>query len=147
MLFKSGREPGALFNKGIDEYDPLKDTSSLPGKDGSDEKIAALQQRIQDRVDQLKKSGEWGEDGDSFGADPLAKQSVFQTMAMQIKACKPFDSIGELFLTYFLVLGTTAFMLVYLTFLKGSLEGAMQLFIGTDFDSDVLEGVMKNIPA
>ena len=73
QFYDTGFEQGKLFNKEVDVYDPLKDTDNLPGKDGSDEKIAALQQRIQDRVDALKKSGEWDDDQDTFGSDPLAR--------------------------------------------------------------------------
>lgn len=31
----------------IEEYDPLKNTDDLPGEDGSPEKIAAIQKRIE----------------------------------------------------------------------------------------------------
>jgi hypothetical protein len=54
-----GYEPNNLFYEPIDVSDPLKDTSELPGEDGSDEKIEAIQARIQARVDVLKKTGQW----------------------------------------------------------------------------------------
>ena len=87
-----GREQGSLFDKPLDVFDPIKDTDSLPGADGSDEKIAAIQARIQERVAVLKKAGQWDDGGDVFGKDPLATQPIWQTMAMQVKICRPFDS-------------------------------------------------------
>ena len=81
-------------------------------------KIAAIQARIEDRVAELKKSGEWGDEGDVYGADPLAKQSLVTTMGMQLKACKPFETIDELALTYLLVLVTTITLSVYLVVLR-----------------------------
>ena len=129
-----GRENGALFDKPLNVYDPLKDTADLPGEDGSPEKIAAIQQRIEDRVAELKSAGEWGDDGDVFGTDPLAKQSLIATMAMQMKACKPFETLDELALTYILVLVTTVTLSVYLVFLRDSFDSAASWFINTDFD-------------
>lgn len=129
-----GRENGALFDKPLNVYDPLKDTADLPGEDGSAEKIAAIQQRIEDRVAELKVAGEWGDDGDVFGTDPLARQSLVATMAMQMKACKPFETVDELALTYVLVLVTTVMLSVYLVFLRDSFDSAASWFINTDFD-------------
>ncbi len=68
------------FDKALDEYDPLKNTDDLPGEDGSEQKINAIQKRIQDRVEQLKKQGEW--EAETYGKDPLASISIFQTMVI-----------------------------------------------------------------
>ena len=73
-----GKENGALFDKPLQPFDPLKNTEDLPGVDGSPEKIAAIQNRIQARVDELKKAGEWGDDTEAYGKDPLASQSLVQ---------------------------------------------------------------------
>lgn len=130
-----GRENGALFDKPLSVYDPLKDTGDLPGEDGSPEKIAAIQKRIEDRVAELKVAGEWGDDGDVFGTDPLAKQSLVATMAMQMKACKPFETLDELALTYVLVLFTTVLLSAYLVFLRDSFDAAASWYIAADFDA------------
>jgi hypothetical protein len=136
-----GKENGALFDKPLNIYDPLKDTSGLPGEDGSPEKIAAIQQRIEERVAALKKSGEWGDDGEVYGSDPLAKQSLVQTMTMQLKACKPFETVDELLLTYALVLVTTFTLSLYLIFLRDNFDAAADWYIKTDFDVDFLPSV------
>lgn len=133
-----GRENGALFDKPLNVYDPLKDTDDLPGEDGSQEKIAAIQQRIESRVAELKMAGEWGDDGDVFGTDPLARQSLVATMSMQLKACKPFETLDELGLTYLLVLGTSVILSIYLVVLRDSFDAAANWFINTDFDADFL---------
>jgi len=65
-----GVDPSSLFAEPLDIFDPMKDTDSLPGEDGSDEKIAAIMQRIETRVSELKESGEWTDDKE-FGEDPL----------------------------------------------------------------------------
>jgi hypothetical protein len=133
-----GRENGALFDKPLNVYDPLKDTGDLPGEDGSAEKIAAIQARIENRVAELKKAGEWGDEGDAFGTDPLAKQSLVATMSMQLKACKPFETTDELALTFILVLVTTVVLSAYLVVLRDSFDAAANWFINTDFDADFL---------
>ena len=125
----------------LNVYDPLKDTADLPGEDGSPEKIAAIQARIEDRVAELKKSGEWGDEGDVYGADPLAKQSLVTTMGMQLKACKPFETIDELALTYLLVLVTTITLSVYLVVLRDGFDTAAKWYINTDFDADFLSNL------
>ena len=63
----SGRENGSLFDKPLNVYDPLKDTADLPGEDGSPEKIAAIQAHRRPCSTELKKSGEWGDEGDVYG--------------------------------------------------------------------------------
>ena len=136
-----GYEPGSLFNKPVEVFDPLKDTSDLPGDDGSDEKILAIQQRIQDRVEALRKSGEWEDDSEEFGKDPLARQSIFQTMIMQIKACRPYESLSDLGLTYTLVLLSTFSVMAYLIFLRDILDTVITWYVKTDFDSDFLSNL------
>jgi hypothetical protein len=130
-----GKEQGSLFDKPLDVFDPMKDTDDLPGEDGSDEKIAAIQQRIQDRVEALRKSGEWG-DEEVFGKDPLARQPIWTTMAMQLKVCKPFESVDELALTYVLLLATTVVLMAYLLVLRETFDTFILWFVNTDFDSD-----------
>ena len=129
-----GNSEGRLFNSAVDTYDPMQNTEDLPGEDGSDEKIQAIQDRIQQRVDELKRSGEWGEEGDEYGVDPLRTQNILVTMTDQVKACRPFESFGELTLTYLLVLGTTILLGSYLILLREGSEGFMSWFTRNDFD-------------
>lgn len=138
-----GRDQGSLFDKPLDVFDPIKDTDSLPGKDGSDEKIAAIQARITERVAVLKKAGQWDDGGDVFGKDPLATQPIWQTMAMQVKICKPFDSADELALTYVLLLMTTVFLMGYLIVLREAFDGFIIWFTTTDFDNDFLSSLFN----
>ena len=130
-----GKEQGSLFDKPLDVYDPMKNTDDLPGTDGSDEKIAAIQARIQNRVEELKKAGEWGSE-EVFGKDPLAKQPIWITMAMQLKVCKPFESVDELALTYILLLTTTIVLMAYLLVLRETFDTFIDWFVRTDFDAD-----------
>lgn len=136
-----GYEPGSLFDKPLELFDPAKNTDDLPGEDGSPEKIAAIQSRIQARVEQLKSQGEWVE-GDEFGKDPLRSQPIFTTMAQQLQACRPFETVGELGLNYLLVLATTLSLSVYLVFLRESLDGIISWYVKTDFDSDFFSNLL-----
>jgi hypothetical protein len=138
-----GREQGSLFDRPLDIFDPLKDTDSLPGQDGSDEKIAAIQKRIVERVAALKLSGQWGDDTDVQGRDPLATQPIWSTMAQQVRICKPFESVDELALTYILLLLTTAFLMVYLIALRESFDTFIVWFVDSDFDNDFLNGLFN----
>lgn len=138
-----GREQGSLFDKPLDVFDPIKDTDSLPGKDGSDEKIAAIQARITERVAVLKKAGQWDDGGNVFGTDPLKSQPIWQTMAMQVKICKPFDSVDELALTYILLLSTTIFLMAYLIVLREAFDGFIIWFTSTDFDNEFLSNLFS----
>lgn len=135
-----GRDQGSLFDRPLDVFDPIKDTDSLPGADGSDEKIAAIQARISDRVAAMRQAGQWDDGGDAFGKDPLATQPIWQTMAMQLRICKPFDSADELALTYILLLMTTAFLMVYLIVLREAFDGFILWLTSSDSDIDFLSG-------
>jgi hypothetical protein len=130
----AGYEPGKIFKKPLEIFDPTKDTDSLPGADGSDEKISAIQRRIQNRVEELKKSGEWDNDVEGFGKDPLANQEIWKTMLMQVKACKPYESYDELALTYILVLIATFALTSYLLGIRELQDNFMDWFIKTDFN-------------
>mmetsp|Transcript_21796 Transcript_21796/g.19856 ORF Transcript_21796/g.19856 Transcript_21796/m.19856 type:complete len:221 (-) Transcript_21796:53-715(-) len=141
-----GGERGSLFKHPIDVYDPMKDTSDLPGEDGSDEKIAAIMKRIEERVQTMKQTGDWDE-GDTFGKNPLANQSLIDTMISQIKTCKPFESFDELALTYLLMLGTTVFLSTYLLTMRDLSNNFMLWFTGSDLDSEFMNTVMRNISA
>ncbi len=143
-----GYEPNNLFHQPIDVNDPLKDTNDLPGEDGSDEKISAIQQRIQSRVDALKMEGKWENEADQFGKDPLALQPIWVTMMMQIKACRPFDTWDELALTYSLVLFTTVAIGWYIVFVSESVKSGLDWYIQTDFtDPSLLSSVAASIQA
>lgn len=137
-----GNEAGGLFDTPLNVFDPTKDTDDLPGTDGSDEKIAAIQRRIKDRVEELKKAGEWELTNEEFGRNPLAKVSLLQTMLYQIQICKPFESYGELGLTYGLVLATSSVLLGYLLILKITFNSFMQWYIDTDFE--LLNSILRN---
>jgi|Transcript_31118 hypothetical protein len=138
-----GREQGSLFDRPLDIFDPLKDTDSLPGEDGSDEKIGAIQNRIVERVAALKLSGQWGDDTDVQGRDPLATQPIWSTMFQQIRICKPFESVDELALTYILLIFTTAFLMVYLILLRETFDTFIIWFTDPDFDSNFLNGLFN----
>jgi hypothetical protein len=129
-----GAEQGGLFDNPVNIFDPIKDTDSLPGEDGSDEKIAAIQKRIQERVQELKKAGEWEITNEEFGGNPLEKIPIWQTMIYQVQNCKPFESYGELALTYSLVLTTSLFIIGILLFSKITFESFITWYINTDFD-------------
>lgn len=129
-----GAENAALFDKPLEIFDPTKDTDNLPGEDGSDEKIAAIMGRIQQRVEELKSKGSWGEEVDEFGKDPLAKQPIYTTMAMQLQACKPFESVSELVLTFSLLVTTTISLSLYIIALREGFDTFITWFINTDFD-------------
>ena len=58
------------------------------------------------------------------------------TMGMQLKACKPFETIDELALTYLLVLVTTITLSVYLVVLRDGFDTTAKWYINTDFDAD-----------
>eukprot|EP01035_Chromulina_nebulosa_P017249 gene17249-22777_t len=124
----------------------MKDTSDLPGEDGSDEKIAAIMKRIEERVQTMKQTGDWDE-GDNFGKNPLANQSLIDTMISQIQTCKPFESFDELALTYLLMLGTTVFLSTYLLTMRDLSNNFMLWFTGSDLDSEFMNTVMRNISA
>lgn len=140
-----GGERGKLFDDPVEVYDPIKNTEDLPGEDGSEEKINAIMQRIDERVQALKRSGEWDSEGDNFSSNPLAYQPLWQTMIMQVKACKPFESYDELVLTYLLMLFTTVLLAGYLVLIRDSLNDFMLWFTGSDFDSEFIDSVMKNV--
>ncbi|KAJ1429041.1 hypothetical protein B484DRAFT_449559 [Ochromonadaceae sp. CCMP2298] len=140
-----GYEPNNLFYEPIDVSDPLKDTSELPGEDGSDEKIEAIQARIQARVDVLKKTGQWDAyEGLEYGKDPLASQPLLSTMVMQVKACRPFESVSDLGLTYVLVIIATLVIAGYLVVLRNTLDVGVSWYVDTDFDSDFLTKLLGN---
>jgi len=136
-----GTDNNSLFEKPLDYYDPLKNLDDVPGEDGSDEKINAIQQRIQERVAQLKQTGKWEEEQDAYGRDPLRNQAIWITMGQQLKACKPYDSIGDLGLTYILVLVTTIALGGYLISARNILDDFIPWFIKTDFDETFFQNL------
>jgi hypothetical protein len=129
-----GAENAALFDKPLEIFDPTKDTDSLPGEDGSDEKIAAIMGRIQQRVEELKIKGSWGDEVEEFGKDPLSNQPIYTTMAMQLKACKPFESVSDLSLTFLLLVATTISLSLYIIALREGSDAFITWFINTDFE-------------
>jgi len=130
-----GNEEGRVFNKPLQTFDPMDNTDDLPGEDGSDTKINAIQARIQARVEELKSAGQWEEDGDDFGMDPLRFQPLVVTMGEQVKVCKPFESISDLTLTYLLVLITTLALGSYLIALREGLDSFIGWYEASDFDA------------
>jgi hypothetical protein len=130
-----GYEPGSLFKNPIELYDPARDTSDLPGEDGSDEQLEEIERRIKERVASMKLAGEW-DDNEELGRDPLANESLLSSMIMHAKVSKPFESVGEFALTFTTVLCTTALMAVYLAVSKFALDSGLGWFLNTDFDSN-----------
>jgi hypothetical protein len=139
-----GADNNNLFEKPLDYYDPLRNLEDVPGEDGSEEKINAIQQRIQDRVAQLKQTGKWEEEQEAYGRDPLRNQAIWVTMGQQLKSCKPYDSIGDLGLTYILVLGTTLVLGGYLISARNVLDDFIPWIIKTDFDEDFFKNLFNN---
>ena len=140
-----GFERGALFAKPLSLFDPVEDTDSLPGEDGSEEKIRAIQLRIQQRVEEMKQSGEWGRDVDEFGQDPLAKMPLWEVMLQQLRACKPFESVSELALAYVLMLLTTLVLSGYLLLLRESFDSLLSWYLKTDFDNELTNEIYRAI--
>ena len=126
---------GDLFGQPVDVQTLI--TGSKVETSG-DEKIAAIQMQIADRIAVLKKEQQWSDGPDVFGKDPLATQPIWQTMAEQIKICKPFESVEELATTYFLLLATTTFLSTYLLVLRDAFDGFIVWFTKTDFDNQFL---------
>lgn len=136
-------EQGRMFSQPLKEYDPLDDIDDLPGEEGSDEKLAAIQKRIEDRVAALRKSGEWNdEEIQNYGRDPLRDIPLPNVIAMQIKAVKPFESPSDLALNYILLIITTIVIGGYVAFLRDNIESLMNWYVGTDFDSDFLSNLL-----
>lgn len=139
-----GYEPQNLFYKPIDMFDPLKDTSDLPGADGSPEKIAAIQDRIKQRVAELEAAGQWDDDPDA-GRNPLQSKPMIETMVDMLKVCQPFESLDEFVLTYILTAAMTIALSVYLLFLGDFLPPIMKAFVTADFDSEFLSNFINNL--
>lgn len=139
-----GSERGGLFDTPLRMFDPMEDMDSVPGEDGSDEKIAAIQLRIKERVEELRKNGEWGEDVEEYGKDPLATLPLWQTIAMQLRTCKPYESTSELALTYVLILATTVVLSAYLLSLRDSLDAFIVWYTTTDFDGDAVSNLFRS---
>ena len=62
-------------------------------------------------------------------------------MGQQLKACKPYDSIGDLGLTYILVLVTTIALGGYLITARNILDDFIPWFIKTDFDETFFQNL------
>ena len=126
-----------MFSTPLKIYDPLDDIDDLPGEEGSDEKIAAIQKRIDEKVAALRKSGEWNDDEiDNYGKDPLRGIALPNVMLMQLKACKPFESSSDLLLNYLLLIATTVVIGGYVVVLRDGIEVVMNWYVNTDFDTD-----------
>ena len=126
---------GDLFGQPVDVQTLI---AASKVETGGDEKIAAIQMQIADRIAVLKKEQQWSDGPDVFGKDPLATQPIWQTMAEQLKICKPFESVEELATTYFLLLATTTFLSTYLLVLRDAFDGFIVWFTKTDFDNQFL---------
>ena len=102
-----------------------------------------MKAKIQQRVEMLKKAGEWGDDtGDVFGKDPLSNQPLYKTMFSQIKSAQYFNSFDEFALTYLLVFIGGGIISLYLFVVQNGLDDLIQWFETTDFDSDFVTNLM-----
>jgi hypothetical protein len=137
-----GSDASTLFDKPIEIFDPTKESDNLPGEDGSDEKIEAIMNQIQKRVEDLKSKGTWGEEIEEYGKDPLANISVWNTMMMQLKACKPFESVGELALTFTLLILTTVSLTLYILGMREAFDNFITWYLDTDFD--FISSIIRN---
>ena len=115
--------------------------SDAPGDDGPAMAARlAIQEKIQARVSELKeeeKKEMWGDNTDiqALGRDPLRNQALVQTMGQQARKIKPFESIGDIFATYSLVLVTTVALSAYLLALRYGLDEVIKWFVKSDFDA------------
>lgn len=133
-----GYEPRGLFYKPVDLYDPLKDTSDLPGEDGSPERIAAMQERMQRRIDALKASGQWDEDRfTQMGKNPLQRVPLLEVMREQAKVTQPFESVDEFALVLSLTLVTITSLGVYLFIIKSGLREVVDWWLNSDIFFDL----------
>ena len=126
-----------LFKKPLEIYDPLKDTSDLPGEEGSDERINAMFARIEERVQKLKSTGEWNT---SQYGDPLKDIPLWRTMIYHLQAAN-LGTIDELILTFILVLVALVTLATYTITLNASLNNVMNWYIKTDFDADFFSNI------
>jgi hypothetical protein len=65
-------------------------------------------------------------------------------MVMQVKACRPFESVSDLGLTYVLVIIATLTIAGYLVVLRNTLDVGVSWYVDTDFDSDFLTKLLGN---
>jgi hypothetical protein len=64
---------------------------------------------------------------------------------MQVRSCKPFESLDELALTYLLMLVTTVLLSAYLLVLRDSMDTAIVWFLRNDFDNDVASSIYRSV--
>ena len=114
----------------------------LPTEQSSDEKRAAIQLQISQKVAALKKAGEWNDGPDVFGKDPLASQPIWMTMAAQLKSTR-FETTQEFLTIYFLLLATTAFLTTYLLVLRDTFDSFIVWFVKNDFDNEFLQSLFN----
>ena len=81
------RDRGTTKRLRSEAIEAPSDTPGASSSQAAYEETPVARWPMQWRALERPRSGEW-EEGDNFGADPLAKQSIFETMSMQIKACK-----------------------------------------------------------
>lgn len=139
-----GMQGGNLFEKPLDVYDPTKDLMDVPGEDGSAEQAAAMQAKIQKRVAELKRTGEWDRANEEFGKDPLSNVPMGSAMLSMLKAAKPFERWDEFALTYFIVLGGSAVLMAYVISIGTGIDGFIEWFVKTDFDSEIFSAIARS---
>jgi len=139
-----GMQGGNLYENPLDVYDPTKDLMDVPGEDGSAEQAAAMQAKIQRRVAELKRTGEWDRANEEFGKDPLANVPMGNAMVSMLKTAKPFERWDEFALTYFIVLGGSAILMAYVVTIGGGIDTFIEWFVKTDFDSDILSSIVRS---
>ena len=111
---------------------PVEDVN-IPMTSEQDE-ISAMLSKIDDRVATLKKSGEWGDDGQEYGQDPLKNVSLLSAIVLQIKAVKPYSSIGEFGQALSFTVLVTLFLGGYITIINKYMNDFIIWFNGRDFD-------------
>eukprot|EP01039_Chlorochromonas_danica_P002010 gene2010-2193_t len=134
----AGYKQGSLFTDPVPLFDPLKDTSDLPGEVGSPENTAAMMRRIEERVAQLKQTPEWAEiQQTEFGKNPLEKIPFWEGLWIHAKAAQRDDNPDELPLVIFNSAFIIAFLAIYLSIVNSGLEHALDWYLRTDFDFDL----------
>jgi hypothetical protein len=137
-----GADSGSLFNQPLEINEPSKELLDVPGEDGSEEQIKAIQRKVQERIERLKeKSADNRLDQQEFGEDPLQNMPLWQIMFMQAKAARPFDDWTEFGLIYILVFIGGGLLTGYLYIIQIGLDSFIEYFEKTDFDAEYIRSL------
>ena len=129
-----GMDTKNLYERPLNMYDPTQELLDVPGEDGSPEQIAAIQRKLQERIEKLKANSQWEENNEEFGQDPLSKTPFLSAAVSMLKVSKPYDSVDEFALTFAIVIASSALLMLYVTALGTGLDKFIDWFEKADFD-------------